>query len=379
MKLSVQSARDMKPGDRLKCHVVRGLELRARGTVKSWQLYYRAATGEQRRPKIGEFPTIPIETARTLALEMLRAVARGEDPSAEKHAKRHAPTVADLCDFYDATHLPNLKPRSREEAARIVKLHVRPRFGSMRTAEVSLLDVNRELAAVTRASGPVAANRTRSVLHKLFEIAEDPANGWRPPLTNPVAKAVRNAEHTRKRKASPDELAAIATALAENAALYPRQVAAIRLALMTGARISELCGARAEHLAGSVVTLDDHKTSRTGDAREIHLPAQAFDELAALPENNSGFLLGGVDRYNVFHVWEKVRAAAGCPDLRIHDLRRTFASVAGTDGKSVEQVGRLLGHKDPRTTMIYLNIYGDASARATQDTADRIAGFMRGK
>ncbi len=379
-KLTVQAARELRPGQTLKDHVVTGLQLRARATVKTWHVYYRGKDSLQRRPKLGTFPALSLEAARDAAKAVLARVARGDDPSSEWSALREAPRVADLWDHYWTHHALRRKtPRSREEDARNYRLHVQPYLAAARVADLKRHDIDTRLYAVANTSGDIAANRVRSLLVKMLAMAADP-NGlaWLPPGMSPATGAAKRVERARRRKAEPVELERIALALDDLAPSYPWQIAALRVMILCGSRVSELLTARRHELVGNTIVKATHKTMKTGEDRRIVLPRQALDVIAALPAARNGYLFGPLGehkepRHATRHVWEMVREKAGCPDLRQQDLRRTFASVAKSRGVSLDQIGEIFGHKQTQTTARYAWLYEDSSSAAVQAVADELS------
>lgn len=234
MKLSVESARDLLPGGRIRDHVVKGLELRAGSHSKTWLFYYRGPDGSQRRPKIGAFPTLGIEDARAAARNIAKQLSLGTDPSAERQALRTAPTVADLAELYMTEYARRRKkPRSIEEDKRNVRLHVLPLLGSLRVADVKLLDINRALDKIAK-RGAIIPNRVRSLLSTMFQFAEHDDYQWRPRGSNPVTHAQKRPESHRDRKIEKHEFEAVARELDRLETQYPGQVAVLRVALLAG-------------------------------------------------------------------------------------------------------------------------------------------------
>lgn len=385
VKLSVQSASLLLPGETLRDHVVDGLELRARGTVKSWHLYYRF-NGTQRRPKLGNYPTLSIEQARTIAKEWHVQIARGVDPSAERQAKRHAATVADLADAYLAECKAQKArgqrgARTLEENERHVRLYIKPQLGKLAVADVSLADVNGMLNRIGK-TAPVYANRVRDTLSGMMELAESEITGkLRPRGSNPCRDEmiVTFPEYRRERHATADELIALREQFIRLRDLYPREIAALNVILLTGSRVTELITAKRSEIRDGVITLQKHKTARTGEPRRIYLPRQALEVIESLPDDGSGYLFGaGLTRHDVHDVFDKARKAAGCPDLQVLDLRRTFASAGKSSGITLDAIGELFGHSDAETTRRYAWLFDDAARRNTQSVADVLTARMTG-
>lgn len=397
MRLTAQSARELKAGDKpLKCHVVKGLELHAKTTGKVWLFYYRNAAGVRRRPKVGDYPTFSLEDARKLAGEWYEIVKRGGDPSAERQGYRGSPTVAEFCDTYLrdwAKHRDDV--RTYEEKVSKIKVHIKPLLGKLKVVDVTLNDIDEALDKVAtvgtmtvrskkglefkrKKGGMTAARHVRAILSSIFSYAEHPDIAIRPKHSNPVEKAKTFAKRKRKRHMAGSEAPAIARALDSLAAEYPQRVAALWCILLAGTRVTELITARHSQLYGDTIILDEHKTDADGDERVIVLPRQALAIIEALPDDGSGFIFGqGLTRHNIFTVWDKARGIAGCPDLRVQDFRRTFASAAKSAGRSQAVVGELLGHKDTSTTDAYTWLFKETATAAAQDTADELEQRMR--
>ena len=379
MKLTFAAARDALPGAVLLDETVRGLQLEAKAQAKVFTYYYRSPiTRQRRRPKIGEWPSLSLEDAREIAREWARRIARGEDPSEERTAARAAPTVSELGDLYVAhKEASGLKPRSVDEIRRHIKLHINPALGRRKVADATQADVNVLLHNIAK-HAPPTANRVRDTLSGMFNFAEHPDNKWRAPNTNPArGDVVSFTERKRRRHVRSDEFVAIAKALDDAEREEPRHVAVIRCSLFCGSRITELIEARKDQYSRGRIVLDEHKTERTGDERVITVPRQAAAVIAALEDDGSTRLFGcGFDRFGVGRVWDKVREAAGCPDLQLRDLRRTFASVGKSKGIGLDAIGDLFGHKDPKTTRRYAWLFDEAETEAAQSIADQISAHM---
>jgi integrase len=160
-----------------------------------------------------------------------------------------------------------------------------------------------------------------------------------------------------------------------------RAIAAFRLLLFTGARLSEILTLRWQWIdeAAGVARLPDSKTG----AKNLYLPPGAAAVLAALPRvagdahvlpgARAGFAFVGIQK-----PWQRVRALAALPDVHIHDLRHAFASTAVAAGDSLFIVGKLLGHRQASTTERYSHLAPDPAAAVAARTADRLAAMMRG-
>ena len=157
----------------------------------------------------------------------------------------------------------------------------------------------------------------------------------------------------------------------------PSAVAAIRLLLLTGCRMSEICGLRWEHVAADEIELPDSKTGR----RAVPLSPEARAVLASLPrEPGNPFVFPGrfpgTRRVNLQRPWNIVRKRAGLEDVRLHDLRHSFASRALALGESLTMIGKLLGHTQVQTTARYAHLARNSIQSAAARIADSIGDSL---
>lgn len=387
-RLTVEACRALQAGQTLKDHDVRGLQLRATATGKSWMLYHRAH-GIQRKPVLGYFPALSIAQAREAARAMLLDVAKGKDPSGERQELRQAPTVKELSARYLEHKRGRIKPRSFEDIERVLTLYVVPMIGHTRVVDVKMTDVQSVLNAIRerrqtrqqwqrgRREAPGAMNKARENIRGMFNYAVSPLRWITLAEDNPVLGTDRAPTRKRKVHVTAEAFPRLGEALDYFAPQFPAQIAALWCILMAGTRVTELLQTRQEQWHGDYIDLDEHKTDRTGDNRTIWLPRQAMERIAALPVNASGLLFGGIDRYSVYNVWEKVRARGGFPELSPRDFRRTFASVALSRGATLDQIGELFSHKNVQTTQGYAWLMAGDAKRVAQDTADAIEDMTR--
>ncbi|MGB6913651.1 MAG: tyrosine-type recombinase/integrase, partial [Pseudolabrys sp.] len=344
-----------------------GIRVTAAG-ARSFVLNYRTRLGRERRYTIGRFPNWKTSPARTEALELRKVVDRGGDPLGDIHAGRKAPTVADLCDRFEAEHLSRLRPSTQTSYRQQITSEVRPSLGSLKVAEVSFSDIDRLHRAISKRA-PYRANRVLALVSKMFSMAK--RWGWR--TDNPVKGIERNTEHKRHRYLTGPELSRLATALAEFPDLTVAN--AVRLALLTGARRGELLAARWEDfdLAAGVWT----KPGATTKQKTLHRVALSDVAVRLLVEMRRHALLdvwvfparGGGHLTAIREAWDALRAAADIPDVRLHDLRHTFASLSASSGASLPLIGAMLGHSSPTTTHRYAHLLDDPQRSAANKVA----------
>jgi integrase len=232
---------------------------------------------------------------------------------------------------------------------------------------------------------PYAANRALALLSKMMNLAEK--WGVRPDGTNPCRHVERFKEKRRQRFLSSAELVELGKVLVkverENVE-HSSVVPALRLLMLSGARRGEILGLKWEHIdwEHNCLRLPESKTG----AKTIHLNPPALEVLEGLRKrrkNDSPWALPGRVKGNPLvglpHAWQRIRRRAKLGDLRIHDLRHSFASVAAASNMSLPIIGALLGHTQPQTTQRYAHLAADPLREASARIGERISEMMEPK
>lgn len=364
MDLSSAALTGASPGVILRDKTIAGLHARVTTAGKRFYLYFRTRGGVERRPKLGDFPTMTLAQARQVAKDMLLEVAKGNDPMAIRQAARAAPIVSELIDRYEKEYAPRRK--SGPAAVKLLRKHL-AKLDDTKVAEVTHSDIDGLHAAMKKS--PVLANRVVAYASKMFSLAE--RWDYRPKNSNPCHGVERYKETKRRRYMSIDEAKAVASAMTAEAEKNPASVAFLMLLILTGARKGEIAVTQWAWVDGNVLRLPD---SKGGNPKDIYLPPAAADVLDRLPRT-TGTITGLADPKKV---WHKIRVAANCPDLRMHDLRHSFASAALSAGLSLSQIGELLGHASTQTTKRYAHLVEDAAHAAAARTAETIQARLGG-
>jgi integrase len=297
-------------------------------------------------------------------------------------AGRKAPTVQALRDRYMREHAhPNKKPVSVENDERNWRLYILPKLGHRRVADLSRDDI--EGFRPQLADRPATFNAVRRLLSCALNLAE--VWGWRPEGSNPCRHVKRLKVVSRDRHLSQGELGRLADALAaaeRTAFINPRAVTAIRLLLLTGCRCGEIRKLRWEDVDfdGKCLRLPDSKTG----AKVVYLNSPALEVLAGIERDaeNPHVLPGGKPGQPIADLktpWLKLRRSIGLEDVRLHDLRHTFASFGVGMGLSLQMVGKLLGHSHITTTQIYAHLDDDPVRQAGERIGEEIAAMMLGR
>ncbi|MDE0436537.1 MAG: tyrosine-type recombinase/integrase [Bryobacterales bacterium] len=321
---------------------------------------------------IGQHGRITPDEARVAALEILAQTKKGIDPR-DANAKRKAePVMTELGRRFLEEYVPtHCKPSTQGEYRRSVELFIDPAIGEMRIAEVERKDIAK--LHFDLREKPYQANRTLGVLSKMFSLAE--IWGLRPDGSNPCRHVKRYKENKRERFLSPEETERLGEVLREAESEMPSAVAALRLLLLTGCRLSEIQFLRWEHVKHDCIELPDAKTG----GRIVPLGPEARAVLTDLPreDGNPWVIRGKLPGSHITDLqrpWRRIRARAELEDVRIHDLRHSYASRALALGESLTMIGKLLGHTQVQTTARYAHLARDS----IQNAAARITGSIGG-
>ena len=329
-----------------------------------------------RRITLGGYGVVTPEQARQAARTHKQRVLEGHDPAAERNAARSAETVSDLCKRFLEEHSSKKKERTRAEYARLIGKHVLPELGKLRAKDVQHLDISR-LHRKLRGT-PYQANRVLAVLSKMFSLSE--TWGVRKRGTNPCSDVERYKENARERFLSEEELCRLGATLRDfenEGRTLPSVIAATRLLILTGARLDEILSLRWEHVdqERALLRLSDSKTGQ----KVIHLSKPAMRVLKAIPRSSEWVIVGqkaGAHLINLEKPWRRIRERAGIADVRLHDLRHSYAALAAEMGTSLLIIGALLGHKQPQTTKRYAHLAASPVRQANDDVGRKLAETM---
>lgn len=334
--------------------------------------------GRTRRITIGQHGPITPELARSEAKRLLGEIAAGRDPAEQRNKATHS--VGELLERFLAEHVDiKLKASTAGEYRRLARLYILPALRHRAINDVQRADMARLHYSLK--DKPYQANRAIALLSKFFSWAEK--NGFRPDGSTPCRHVEKYTEAKRERFLSQDELARLGEALRlaerDNSA-SPWIIAAIRLLTLTGARLSEILTLKWDFVdfERASIRLPDSKTG----AKTIYISAPALAVLSALPQqqNNPFVICGlkpGAHLVNLQKPWRRIRKLANLDDVRIHDLRHSFASIAVAGGMSLPMIGALLGHSQPATTARYAHFSQDPLQAASDTVGRRISSLMQ--
>lgn len=379
--------------------------------------------GKAHRVTIGRHGVeVTAEQARNEAYRLRGNIASGENPALERRKNRSTPTVAELGESYIEDYArPHKKPSGLAQDRRNLDNHIKPLIGALKVSEVERQDISRVMRDVAAGKtakdektkrqgrrivkgGEIVANRVQALLSKMFELAEE----WkyRPINSNPCRGAKRFSEHKIERYLSTEEFHRLGQALAdaENGRLLVEQeptapisrkrggqkktgprsenkyaIAAIRLLILTGCRLGEILKLQWSQidLGRRLLILADSKTG----AKTVYLSDEAIRVINSIQRiDKISHVFPGKDPAEPLQTirkpWENICKAAGIENIRLHDLRHSFASVGAASGLSLPMIGALLGHSQPNTTARYAHLAASPLHQAAETISRKIANAM---
>ncbi|MSQ66030.1 MAG: DUF4102 domain-containing protein [Limnohabitans sp.] len=336
---------------------------------KVFSLRYRDQYGKQRQHKIGDAKSITFDKARLQAQKLRSKVVLGENPADEKQALRKVPTLAE---FIEDIYVPHIHQHRRnyQSTLSFLRLHIVPKFGSKHLDAVTsemISDAHIELR--NKGYALAMANKLPILFKIMYNIGrKKKIQGTTINPANDVVMFVAN--NAKERYLSVDETQRLQVALEQSDNTQLKYI--VPLMLMFGCRKRELLDAK-------WVDFDLERRnwhipmSKNGKARNIPISSKALELLQKLltwegcpfvvpnPETKKPF-------GNLYCSWNTARIRAGLPEVRMHDLRHSFASNLVNSGQSIYVVSKLLGHSQIKTTARYSHL-SDATLMSAVDAA----------
>lgn len=357
-------------------HELSGFGVRVYPSGTKVYLVQTRSGGKSRRITIGRHGVLTAEQARRKAAQFIASIKTGEEPARPQSPPDTGTTIAEVAERYMKEHVAvRCKPSTARACRCTLDRYLLPAFGARPLGSIG----REEVAALQYRlhKTPSMANRVIDMLSRLFNMAE--AWGVAPEGGNPCRFVKKYKERSCERFLSEEEFRRLGRVLDEVQAegkVSANAVAAIRLLMLTGCRRGEIVSLRWEDvdLEAGELRLRDAKTG----PRQVALSPAAVRVLSAIPRpaDNPWVIPGrkpGTRLSNLNVSWLVVRGRADLEDVRLHDLRHSFASRALALGESLSMIGKLLGHRKVQTTARYAHLAQDS----VKTSAARVAESLR--
>ena len=315
--------------------------------------------------KIGEFPYMSIETARSKAFSLYNGIRNGQTLRQK--------SVLTLCELFHNEYVPKYakifkKSDTWQENERIFNRHFSP-LKDNKINELSKNDIDTWHKQIGTNNGTYMANRCLALMRHMLNMAID----WGFIQTNPASHIKQYREIARDRFLQPNEFHSFIAALQATTNTQLKNF--ILLLLFTGQRKSNILSLRWENinLCNNILYLPDTKNNQP---QQIPLTQQAIDILKAIGIKDNGWVFPSNDSKsghleNPKRFWQQLLKSANISDLRMHDLRRTLGSYQAIIGSSLNVIGKSLGHKSLQSTTVYARLslapVRDSMQRATDE------------
>ena len=332
------------------------VEIRPSGK-KTFYLRYSDHYGKRKQYKIGDAQTLTFTQAKVEARRLKTNIALGHDPFVQKHASQN---VMKLEDFVETHFVPYIKQYKRgwRTNMSMLKIHIIPVFGSLFLNEIKLSAVIK-LHCSMREKGyaAVTCNNAIIMMRHMFNLAKK----WdiKGADHNPAAGiALFEINNQRERYLTRKEVRVLKEAINESDNTQLKYI--VVLLLFTGCRKRELLDAKWEHfdIQRRIWRIP---TTKSGKLRHVPLSDAVIEVLKSLPRfDECPYLIPNPDTLKPFNTiyisWNTARNRAGMPDLRMHDLRHSFASFLINSGRSLYEVQNILGHSQLSSTQRYAHL-----------------------
>ena len=352
------------------------LEVRASGG-KTFYLRYRNFRGKQRQLRIADARDLSLAAVRRQADQLRAQVALGQDPADLMRGSKQLPTLAE---FVDKQYLPYIRgyKRSWQTDWSLLRNHLLPQLGSRPLDEITRNDVVQlHQSRLAAGAKPGSANRVLITLRYIYNLAIK----WEVPgvKVNPC-KGVPLMEENNKRERylSVQEAQRLYECVHKSENTMLRYI--VPMLILTGARKREVLDARWADfdLARRIWRIP---ISKSGKARHVPLSDGAIALLATvprLPECEWTFANPDTAKpyVSVFYAWSTARKNAGLADVRMHDLRHSFASLLINSGRTLYEVQHILGHTQVRTTQRYAHLSQDTLLAAANAATEAVGAVL---
>ena len=352
---------------------VTGFGVRVHTTGRKLYIVQSRGPAGLKRVTLGRVGNEPIDKHRREAAAVIDRIKRGEEPFPPERAPE--PTVADLAErFLEKFVAVRCKPRTAKNYRLTIQHQILPALGKKALKDLEPEDVTALHHALR--DKPAAANQAVWVLSKMFALAEN--WGMVPPGRRPTRHVRQYHDTPRERFLTPEEyryLGATLKRLEAEGSMMPSAVAAIRLLMLTGCRSDEILTLKWDDVdrTSRVLRLRDSKTG----PRMVPLTRPVLKVLNGIErEEGVPWVLRGAKPDSrlaclSWH-WRRIKQETGLHDVRVHDLRHSYASRALAIGEGLPAIGWLLGHVRVSTTAKYAHLMRDAEKTAAVRTGDSI-------
>ena len=373
-----QRIRAARPRDRryaVRDDVIPGLMLRVHPGGERVFVIERRVRRRWRYATIGPADSITVPEARREARQIIAGFL--DTPVKTEGPRTPGRPMTEFAEEFIDRHARHWKPSTLETNWDFIDKCILPAFGNMTVDEITVEHVRDWFASM--AERPGTANRSVPVLSTMMRMAE--LWGYRLHNTNPCKNTRRYPMAPKERYLTPEEIARLNAVLTRDEFYCPHVVAVIRLLLLTGCRVGEVLSLEWDWIKGKRILLPDSKSG----PRTVWLSSAARAVIDAIPRYSADCPYLFPSRPptrpigNIGTQWDRIRREAGLSDVRLHDCRHTWASVAAMNGVDMVTIAKLLGHALIETTERYTHLSDQSVVAAADRVSNRIHAALAGR
>ncbi|WP_458400764.1 tyrosine-type recombinase/integrase [Mailhella sp.] len=349
---------------------IRGLLLEYRpGGVGTWYFRAKDERGKSKMLRLGLLADMDLLEAKAQAYELQKFV---EDSGKLGVTETHSGSRLTFGTFIEKYYLPHARARKRswKTEAGILRRHVLPLYSGVKLEAITRFRLSRWLEGLQdKGLSPATCNRALFLVKYIFNCARRWGFLGESPARDVSALPEREFQ---ERYLSAEEARRLLEVLDEEK--VQQAACAVKLLLFTGARKSEILAARWQNvdMGRRILTVP---LSKSGKKRHIPLSDAALQVLESIPRSSEWlFPSPRKDSHirSIYLTWDRARTKAGLKDVRLHDLRHSFASFLVNSGCSLYEVQKILGHQNPKVTTRYAHLAQESLVRAANIVGEKI-------
>ena len=353
--------------------------------ARSFVLRY-VIDGREKKYTIGKYPDLTSTAAREIAIKLRGEIIKGFDPLDNRKKAHNLPTIKEFAAEYIKLKENALRPTTVREYKRILDKNIIPKFGNYKITSITRKDV--ETFHNSLSDKGYMANRILQLLSSIFMTAQS----WSLISSNPAENIKKFKEEKREEFLSDGQISSLIRILNQEQSQI--NASAIKLMLLTGSRKSEVLSARWQDFDLSRnMWIKPASLTKQNKISNIPLNAEAIKILRELKKgiisdkdlkeisgetmvSNSQYLFYNPKTkthiQDIKRFWQSVCEKADLKNIRIHDLRHTFASILVNSGVGLEVIGKLIGHSNASTTQRYSHLINNTLKIATDIFGSKI-------
>lgn len=342
---------------------------------KTFYLRITTPDGKRQSIKIADAAVLDADAARTKALKLKRAIEEGKEVILDTPEPEF--TVPTMQQFYDDYYEPYVQKhiKSYETNVSVFKNHILPLFGSAALHTIKKMDILKAHNDMIHKKhlAPATANKFLIFISHAFHLAIDVELQG---ITDNPAKGIKPFEENNERQRFITRRESKRLMLSVNMSENHHLKYIVPMLILSGCRRGEVLKAKWRDF-DELQMMWTLPVTKNGKKRIIPITSQLYEIYKQIPKESSVYLFASPKTkkpyISIYCSWNTARKKAGLPDVRMHDLRHSYASALVNAGRSLYEVQTLLGHSSSKMTQRYAHLSNEALMSAAS-CAGRLMG-----